>query len=210
MNDNTPAAELTGRLVQWDQKKGFGFLQAGQQRVFLHYREFTERPRPPVVGEKIRFVLGQDAQGRTCARKVGFVRAAAPIGMGALVVLSGLLVLPALAVWQHGLDYRWAAGYALAVSALTYAVYGWDKRRALEGEWRVAEARLHLLESLGGWPGAFLAQRRLRHKCSKLSFQFVFWLIVLAHQFAAVDSLQNWHFTRSALERLEAAWSQRK
>jgi len=41
---------------------------------------------------------------------------------------------------------------------------------------------LHLLELLGGWPGAFLAQRRLRHKCSKRRYQFVFWLIVLAYQ----------------------------
>ena len=30
---------------------------------------------------------------------------------------------------------------------------------------------LHTLELIGGWPAAFLAQRWLRHKCSKRSFQ---------------------------------------
>jgi hypothetical protein len=65
----------------------------------------------------------------------------------------------------------------------------------------VPEARLHLLELLGGWPGAFLAQRRLRHKCSKHSYQVVFWLIVLAYQFAAFDSFHDWQFARPALNR---------
>jgi uncharacterized membrane protein YsdA (DUF1294 family) len=85
-----------------------------------------------------------------------------------------------------------------------------DKRREEEREWRVPEARLHLLEILGGWPGAFLAQRRLRHKCSKGSYQVVFWLIVLAYQFAAFDSLNNWQLSRAALDRLEATSGHRR
>jgi len=46
----------------------------------------------------------------------------------------------------------------------------------------------------------------LRHKCSKGSYQVVFWLIVLAYQFAAFDSLQNWQLSRAALARLEATF----
>ena len=38
---------------------------------------------------------------------------------------------------------------------------------------------LHLLGIIGGWPGALLAQRLLRHKNSKQSFQVVFWITVL-------------------------------
>ncbi len=66
-----------------------------------------------------------------------------------------------------------------------------------------SEAWLHVTELLGGWPGAFLAQRRLRHKVSKCGYQFVFWLIVLAYQFAAVDSFQNWRYTHAALSYIE-------
>ena len=34
---------------------------------------------------------------------------------------------------------------------------------------------------LGGWPGAWWAQQRLRHKTQKRPFLIVFWLVVAAH-----------------------------
>jgi uncharacterized membrane protein YsdA (DUF1294 family) len=74
----------------------------------------------------------------------------------------------------------------------------------------VSEANLHLLELLGGWPGAFLAQRRLRHKCSKGSYQFVFWLIVLGYQFAAYDSFHDWQYSRAAWKYIEPASKHRR
>jgi uncharacterized membrane protein YsdA (DUF1294 family) len=120
-----------------------------------------------------------------------------------IVAIIGLLVLPVCAVQRHGLIAPWVGLVAVAVSGLTYWVYAVDKRRAEEGLWRVSEANLHLLELLGGWPGAFLAQRRLRHKCSKGSYQFMFWLIVLGYQFAAFDSLKNWQLSRAALNWAE-------
>lgn len=206
----TPSAELTAKLVEWDRQKGYGFLQAGPQRVFLHRREFAELPRTPVVGEKIRFTMGLDAQGRSCAKNARFVRSSVSLGVGSLLALIGLLVLPTLAAWDRGWDYRWIGGYAVLVSAFTCWNYARDKRLAREGAWRVAEARLHLLELLGGWPGAFLAQRRLRHKCSKGSYQFVFWLIVLGYQFAALDSFQDWQLSRAGLEWIELASGRRR
>ena len=71
------------------------------------------------------------------------------------------------------------AVYYVAISGVTYLVYWWDKRRATQGGWRVAENTLHLLSASGGWPGALLAQQWLRHKSSKTSFQLQFWLMVL-------------------------------
>jgi len=127
-----------------------------------------------------------------------------------LLILAGLLALPVYAVQRLGPGYHWLGIYALLVSALAYWVYAVDKRRAEEGLWRVPEAHLHLLELLGGWPGAFLAQRRLRHKCSKGSYQFVFWLIVLGYQFAAYDSLQNWQYSRAGLNWIERTSKDRR
>jgi len=60
-----------------------------------------------------------------------------------------------------------------------------------------------LLEFLGGWPAAFLAQRVLRHKIRKISYQMIFWLIVVFHQWLAFDSFLGWRYLR-----LDYAWLQ--
>ncbi|HLX95224.1 MAG TPA: DUF1294 domain-containing protein [Verrucomicrobiae bacterium] len=122
----------------------------------------------------------------------------------ALLVLTGLSALPVMALFRLHWDFRWIGIYGLVINAFTYWSYARDKERAEAGEWRISERALHLTELLGGWPAALLAQRRLRHKCSKGSYQFVFWLIVMAYQFAAYDSLQNWQFSRVALNQVEA------
>ena len=72
-------------------------------------------------------------------------------------------------------------GSMLLLSAVTLLFYAWDKRRATQGGWRVPEARLHVLALLGGWPGALLGQRWLRHKTIKRRFRVVFWLTVVGH-----------------------------
>jgi uncharacterized membrane protein YsdA (DUF1294 family) len=115
-----------------------------------------------------------------------------------------MLLLPAIALHRRGADWRWAGAYAFAVSALTWGVYALDKRRAQVGEWRVPESTLHLLELAGGWPGAWLAQHWLRHKCAKGSFLVVFWLIVSLWQFAAWDSLDDFRLSRAAWQRIQA------
>ena len=127
-----------------------------------------------------------------------------------LLVLAGLLALPVYAVRLLGPSFHWLGVYAVVISAITYWAYAVDNRRAEQGFWRVREANLHLLEILGGWPGAFLAQRWLRHKCSKGSYQFVFWLIVLVYQFAAYDSFHNWRYTQAAVNYLERTSTSRR
>ena len=71
--------------------------------------------------------------------------------------------------------------YMLAVSAATFLVYAADKSAAERGRWRVRERTLHLWSLLGGWPGAFLAQRALLHKTRKEEFLSAFWRTVAAN-----------------------------
>jgi uncharacterized membrane protein YsdA (DUF1294 family) len=73
---------------------------------------------------------------------------------------------------------RWVLPFIAALSLLTFVMYYRDKNAAVRGDQRTPENTLHLLALLGGWPGAFLAQRIFRHKSSKAGFQIIFWLTV--------------------------------
>lgn len=87
-------------------------------------------------------------------------------------------------MWRDGaLPGALLAGLAL-LAAATFAACARDKRAAQRGAARTPEASLHLLELGGGWPGALLAQRWLRHKNRKPSYQFAFWSCVALHEAA--------------------------
>ncbi|KPA95413.1 MULTISPECIES: DUF1294 domain-containing protein [Pseudomonas] len=110
-----------------------------------------------------------------------------------LKVLLGLLlcVLPgfgALRLWL-GSGTSWPLWLYGSASLLAFVLYWNDKRKARNDAWRIPEKVLHGVELLGGWPGALIAQQAFRHKTRKLSFQVVFWLIVLLHQVFWIDRL---------------------
>lgn len=65
------------------------------------------------------------------------------------------------------------------INAVTFIAYGVDKRSAQRGDWRVSEAKLHSLEFLGGWVGAYIAQKIFHHKSKKRSYQVMFWLMLV-------------------------------
>lgn len=80
------------------------------------------------------------------------------------------------------LGWQIVVGYYTVISVLTYALYWADKKKSATTQRRVPEAHLHCCELLGGWPAALLAQRFLRHKTKKRSFQWLFWFIIVFHQ----------------------------
>ena len=67
----------------------------------------------------------------------------------------------------------------LIMSIMTIVVYAMDKYKAVKSQWRIPEATLHICELLCGWPGAMIAQVVIRHKNAKLSFQLIFWLMMI-------------------------------
>ncbi len=93
-------------------------------------------------------------------------------------VLVVVVFFVGLAILAPAPEWRWFVGFYALMSALSFSLYGLDKRASTRGGWRTSEARLHLVELLGGWPGALLAQRVFRHKTRKRSFQVMSYLAV--------------------------------
>ncbi len=99
------------------------------------------------------------------------------------LLASGFLLFLIFHAWLGYSSWK-MAGFYLVASLLTFVVYAVDKHAARNQRWRTAESTLQLLALFGGWPGALLAQRRLRHKSSKTAFLTVFWLAVLGNLLA--------------------------
>jgi uncharacterized membrane protein YsdA (DUF1294 family)/cold shock CspA family protein len=189
-----------GTIVDWVDEKGYGWVKSGDKRYFAHIKDFERGQRRPKAGEEVRFIQGIDSKGRTCAKKVTFVKSGQRAGMRVWLSLLVLLALPLFALLWFPFPWWQGAGAMVLVSAITYAMYAHDKARARSSGWRVPESILHLAELLGGWPGALIAQRRLRHKCSKVSYQLVFWNIVALFQFASADVILDHRLSRTLFE----------
>lgn len=178
----------TGKIIRWKDGKGFGFIEphAGGPEVFVHIKAFADRQRRPAESALVTYTLKTDAKGRVQAANVNFAGAATPApaparparGNSALVCagffLAALAVLVGAGRLPPGLLWLYAGA-----SCVTFIAYALDKSAAQKGRWRTPEKTLHLLALIGGWPGALAAQKLLRHKSSKQSFQIVFWITVL-------------------------------
>ncbi|HAT40299.1 MAG TPA: DUF1294 domain-containing protein [Rheinheimera sp.] len=178
-----------GKLTQWDDGKGFGFVEpiGGGERAFVHINAFDSKPKRPVDGDMLIYELSKDARGRWQAVRVSFsnVKSATTPCPHQISSLSLYLILGFFAwlCWWSLVDRLplLVPVSVVLLSFVSYMAYAQDKRAAQRGQWRIAESTLHLLALLGGWPGALLAQQRLRHKSVKLEFRAMFSLTVMVH-----------------------------
>jgi uncharacterized membrane protein YsdA (DUF1294 family)/cold shock CspA family protein len=175
-----------GKVTNWKDEQGFGFItpNGGGKQVFVHIKSFSNRQRRPVSHEIVTYELKTDVNGRLSAESVRFLgermqsatsseRSKMPFVLTAVflvfvvgVFLSGMLPIAVLVLY-------------VVASAITFVAYAFDKSAARNDQWRTQESTLHFFALLGGWPGALAAQRLLRHKSKKPSFQFVFWMTIV-------------------------------
>jgi uncharacterized membrane protein YsdA (DUF1294 family) len=106
--------------------------------------------------------------------------------LSVLVLLCALPIYGVVSIRLHGGSGLPMAVYPL-MSVIAFALYGHDKRQARTQGQRTPEKLLRAAELLGGWPGALVAQQVFRHKTRKVSYQSVFWLVVLVHELFWID-----------------------
>ena len=187
-----------GRLVEWFDEKGYGFIQPNddsKDRVFLHIKDFARQGPRPILGCALEYNVIVDVQGRYRAQQVSYLKASQTqksrtskvspkkteqgqrwspmqIASVAYIVFLALLVLLG----------RLSGLVLLLISvmnAASYWFYAQDKEAAKNGQRRVPENTLHLLSFLGGWPAAWLAQQKLRHKTQKQPFRKIYFCTIL-------------------------------
>ena len=195
-----------GKITDWKDDKGFGFItpNGGGQRVFIHIKSFSNREQRPVGNELVTYELTHDTKGRPQASSIAFVgrqvTPASPSGRAnaPLVLTAAFLVFVAGSVFAGKLPIAVVWVYLVA-SFVAFVAYALDKSAARNDQWRTKESTLHLFALAGGWPGALAAQRLLRHKSSKQSFQFVFWVTVILN-----CCVLAWFFSTSGAEALRS------
>jgi uncharacterized membrane protein YsdA (DUF1294 family) len=67
------------------------------------------------------------------------------------------------------------------MSLVSAAMHAVDKRRAIKERRRIPEKSLHSMELIGGWPGALMMTRLVKHKVSKPSYMWTLYAIVALH-----------------------------
>lgn len=171
-----------GTLTHWNDDKGYGFICStdGKENVFCHIKSLPHYQRRPKNGDVLTYEEMVDEKERFYASSPRIKGLAWSYFTYISLCLSLLFVIYVYLVSQQILPFHLLSVY-VAVSLLTIGVYSLDKRAAQTDLSRIPEKRLHLLEALGGWPGALLAQIFFRHKIQKPSYQRIFWLIVAGH-----------------------------
>ena len=190
-----------GTIGEWNDDRGFGFIRPaeGGDKVFCHIKAFEGRSKRPSLNAIVTYELVRDDRGRPLARQIRYssvarqpVKKRTPssssasltlpiIGGSVFAVIVTVLTVTGRAPW-------WVLPWYLLLSVLTFFLYGWDKVSAQGGHWRTQESTLNGLAMLGGWPGAWIAQRAWRHKSRKESFLAAFWVAVVVN-LAALTAL---------------------
>jgi uncharacterized membrane protein YsdA (DUF1294 family)/cold shock CspA family protein len=177
-----------GKVANWKDDQGFGFVtpNGGGQKAFVHIKAFANRSNRPAEGDLISYELANDEKGRFYAKNIQF-----SIGRNSsrpskntskLVTIFAILFCFLLALF--GLIGRISIAIVIlyfAISIIAFLAYLIDKKAAQNNHWRIKENTLHILSLAGGWPGALLAQKLLRHKSKKEEFQSAFWITVIAN-----------------------------
>lgn len=181
------AMRYVGKITTWKDDQGFGFITipGRKDKIFVHIKQFENRALRPTEGDSLTFEIKLDDQHRSSALHVRYAHEKAKtkasghstIGFSHIFALTYCGALCALFMIGK-IPFSVVAAYII-LGFITFIVYAFDKSAAQNNQWRTQESTLHILSLMGGWIGALLAQKKLRHKSKKEEFQHVFWMTVI-------------------------------
>ena len=177
-----------GKIVSWNKDKGFGFISplSGGKQIFIHITAFRNSNINPKINQVVLYDISQDGQGRVYAENASRYgdkpekKSKNTISITSLMLIGGFFLFLAIAIFTVTLPAYVIAYYFIA-SILTFLIYAFDKSAAIKDNWRVPENTLHFSALLGGWPGALIAQDKLRHKSKKQPFRMLFWVTLVVN-----------------------------
>tara|TARA_R110001583_G_scaffold19176_1_gene75367 strand:- start:5419 stop:6123 length:705 start_codon:yes stop_codon:yes gene_type:complete len=184
----TKVAKLQGKIINWNDDKGFGFVEpnGGGVHAFVHIKAFNPHSRRPENGDVIIYEQIKENNNRFKASNIRFASDYNKVNirnttrnsqqnstsknnaLGSMLAVCfciGLIV----SIFHYKVPVFVGFAYVV-ISLVTILVYAKDKYAAQKNYWRTPEATLHSLSLIGGWPGALFAQKVLRHKTSKSEF----------------------------------------
>lgn len=177
-----------GTISKWNDEKGFGFItpEIGTGKIFVHISNFSKDHKRPVEGLNVSYRTSKDSRGKSYATEVMPIRGHRKVTKADKQLFFSVIVstiffatiTSLVAISQIPLFILVAYFF---LSAAAFGLYKKDKSAAQWDEWRTPESTLHFISLIGGWPGALLAQNKLRHKSNKISFRVVYWLTVVVN-----------------------------
>lgn len=186
---------LRGELVQWNDERGFGFIEADDgKRYFVHISRIGRIATRPRAGDLVSFSTALGRDGRMEARSVSILGAnhkptmaqlrrgtEVPTRFGWRLLLAVLLVVLIVVGVAVGNLPLLLGGLYAGLGLASYMAYGRDKHFAEGGQWRISEVTLLGLDLCFGVVGGLLGQELFRHKTRKPGYVATTLLIAGVH-----------------------------
>ena len=198
-----------GDVIQWNNKGGYGFVRdAAGRDYYVHISKVGQGGRPR-IGDSVTFETATGRNGRPSAVDV-IITASRPVAqpslrdirhasstvsrykLGLRITAATMLTLLILLAIGSGHAPAWLGLLYAGMGTASALLYRFDKLYALDGEYRVSETNLHVVDLSFGIIGGLAAQEVYRHKTVKPRFVATTWAIALVHTLGLAGLAFGW------------------
>ncbi len=162
--------------------------------MFLHISAFSNRKNRPSINDLVTYAIDQDEFGRLKANKVSYVvpskleksfastHKLSPLFIGCTLIFAAFVFERTI----NGFLPHLFPLIFIGANLIAFLYYYVDKTAAIKQQWRTQESTLHFISLIGGWGGAYIAQKMFHHKNKKASFLFTYKLTILINCTATI------------------------